>query len=77
MASVWNGFEMIVVSDAEAQEMVDKDLGQWLEHHDGSAFKHRSELSGYQNKAMTTSTKPEKVEPAKTPAAKKSPKKKG
>lgn len=58
MATIWNGNEMLEnLSDKEAQKMVDDGLGQWLEKHDGSAFKHRSELPGYENKAMATATK--------------------
>ena len=63
MATVWNGYEMLEgLSDEEAQRMVDEDLGQWVEYHDGSEFKYRHEFTGYQNKAMATEVKVEEPE---------------
>lgn len=55
MATVWNGEQMLEgLTDEEAAKMVKEDTGQWLEHHDGSQFKHRHEFTGYSNKAMAT-----------------------
>lgn len=72
MATVWNGIEMLEnLTDKQAEKMVEKDEGQWLEQHDGSAFKERKEFTGYQNKAMETEkTKAPKKAVKKTKAKK-------
>lgn len=78
MATVWNGETMLEnVSEKDAEKMVKEDTGQWLEYHDGSAFKHRDEFTGYSNKAMATKVNKETA-PAKKkePSAKKKPTKK-
>ncbi len=55
MATVWNGIEMVEnLTDDEAKKMMEEDTGQWLEQHDGSAFKERKEFTGYQNKSLKT-----------------------
>ena len=71
--TVWDGEKMVEgLTEKEAQKMVDEDKGQWLRHHDGSAFKHRHEFAGYANKTMETKTKaddkaaPKKSAPKKT-----------
>ena len=78
MATVWDGNSMLEnLTDDEAQKMVDDDKGQWLEFHDGSALKFRSEFTGYRNKAMKTKVSEEpKKAPAKKAPAKKAPAKK-
>lgn len=68
--SVWDGEQMLEgLTEKEAQKMVDEDKGQWLRHHDGSAFKYRHEFTGYDNKAMAT--KVEKAAPKKKATTKK------
>lgn len=77
MATVWNGETMVEnVSDKDAKKMVDNDEGQWLEQHDGSAFKHRDEFTGYSNKAMATKVSKEPAPVKKKAPAKKKPAKK-
>lgn len=78
MATVWNGIEMLEnVSEADAKKMVKDDTGQWVENHDGSAFKERKDFSGYHNKAMATSVNKnvKKVPTKKAPTKKTTPKK--
>ena len=79
MATIWNGESMLEnLTDDEAKKMLDADKGQWIEQHDGSALKYRSEFTGYKNKAMKTkvSDKPAQKATVKKSPAKKAPAKK-
>lgn len=46
--TVWDGFRMLEgLTVDEAKQMVAEDKGQWLQKHNGSAFKFRKEFTGY------------------------------
>jgi len=46
--TVWDGKQMIEgLTVEEAKQMVEDDKGQWLQKHNGSAFKFRKQFTGY------------------------------
>jgi len=51
--TVWDGFRMIErLTVDEAKQMVAEDKGQWLQKHNGSAFKFREQFTGYSEEVV-------------------------
>lgn len=73
--TVWDGFRMLEgLTVDEAKQMVAEDKGQWLQKHNGSAFKFRKEFTGYTEEVTPeepeeTVEKQPKTDACETPAA--------